>query len=660
LNADAGDDLIVAGKGSDTITTGSGADRIMLLPEPQSATVIEDFSLGIDLLDLTAIPDIDALTADMIGLDGADVMLRLLGDQTVLLRGVSPAQLLDAQDSLLFAISDTGGVSAKGSRADVHLSPKISISAVIPDTHVEDEGFAIPGISLAGDEDGWVAVEITATRLSGHDFAGAQSTSSGKGSASGKGNGSSHDFAGAQSTSSGKGSASGKGKGQNKGNKNPPEPSSDQVDDLLAPAFSLDIPDPVDLFSAAAVAGVEVGTADNRIVIEGRLDFVNDALETLMIAPARDMDKTLSLEVSVSTLAGSGATKTHYIEAQGVEDAPKIVSKEAAALALFDTPANQMIDTGRAVIFTEADLTALWTDPEGDAVSLNGFEVVDGTLTEISEGLWMLGARAAEGASLRMSVEAGGLSSTSTFDLLAGATGESSVANGINTASDALTVIPISSDFNVTNVPILLEDGVLKIGEMSAISIPEADLDGLALDFADGLFLGIGHFDAIGGPDGTDGNDWILGGRRDSFLFGEDGDDLITVSAESGVSHVFAGAGDDVVAISRRDPTEIATGPGNDTIVFQPDPSRGPTGLFTITVQDFTVGEDHIDLSDLGFEWEDLHFRELRFRGGSETAIEGSKEGIRLAVALQDVDPESLTADSFIFLSDEAEWQQFG
>ena len=133
-----------------------------------------------------------------------------------------------------------------------------------------------------------------------------------------------------------------------------------------------------------------------------------------------------------------------------------------------------------------------------------------------------------------------------------------------------------------------------------------------------------------GGDDllrGGEGNDTLHGGHQDDTLLGGAGDDRLD-----------GGFGDDVLVGGAGADTFVATGPSTDP--------QFPWVNGTDTVEDFTRGEDRIDLSQLasieGFE--DLHIT----ADGSTAVIDltGVQGG---TLRLENVSVDDLDASDFIF-----------
>ena len=133
-----------------------------------------------------------------------------------------------------------------------------------------------------------------------------------------------------------------------------------------------------------------------------------------------------------------------------------------------------------------------------------------------------------------------------------------------------------------------------------------------------------------GGDDllrGGEGNDTLHGGHQDDTLLGGAGDDRLD-----------GGFGDDVLVGGAGADTFVATGPSTDP--------QFPWVNGTDTVEDFTRGEDRIDLSQLASieSFEDLHIT----ADGSTAVIDltGVQGG---TLRLENVSVDDLDASDFIF-----------
>ena len=99
---------------------------------------------------------------------------------------------------------------------------------------------------------------------------------------------------------------------------------------------------------------------------------------------------------------------------------------------------------------------------------------------------------------------------------------------------------------------------------------------------------GDGNDDMYGGPAG--GDDQMLGGNGDDRIFGGKGDDTLT--GGEGHDLLKGGPGDDVLIADGNDMNVLHGGPGSDTFKFFPSNLGGGS------IQDFTDGEDEIDLRE--------------------------------------------------------------
>ncbi|HEY8617510.1 family 16 glycosylhydrolase [Phenylobacterium sp.] len=103
LTGGAGNDTLNAGQGPDQLIGGAGADAFVFKGLPWNAGKVKDFVVGTDRLDLSALPNRDAVTFETDGVGGTKVMLDVdgVGGQwpyhIVTLEGVSPAGLTAAK-----------------------------------------------------------------------------------------------------------------------------------------------------------------------------------------------------------------------------------------------------------------------------------------------------------------------------------------------------------------------------------------------------------------------------------------------------------------------------------------------------------------------------------------------------------------------------------
>jgi Ca2+-binding RTX toxin-like protein len=117
----------------------------------------------------------------------------------------------------------------------------------------------------------------------------------------------------------------------------------------------------------------------------------------------------------------------------------------------------------------------------------------------------------------------------------------------------------------------------------------------------DGLRGGLGNDTLLGG----DGNDWLVGDDGNDILIGGLGDD--TIIAGLGKDTIVGGLGDDT----------MTSGQGSNTFLWLANE------LGTDTINDFTLGEDKIDLIDLlGLESDQSLGQYLSFNfNGTDTTI---------------------------------------
>ncbi|MFV1495264.1 calcium-binding protein [Phaeobacter sp. JH20_02] len=131
------------------------------------------------------------------------------------------------------------------------------------------------------------------------------------------------------------------------------------------------------------------------------------------------------------------------------------------------------------------------------------------------------------------------------------------------------------------------------------------DLDGGAGN--DTIFAGNGDDVAVTGGDGEDlifggaGDDSVTGGNDNDELRGGDGDDTLegddgndVLRGGEGADSLDGGNGKDFLYTSKGDGDVLTGGDGNDVFVL-----KAATG--TTTVTDFIVGDDKMDVSELGY-----------------------------------------------------------
>ncbi|MUM77922.1 tandem-95 repeat protein, partial [Pseudodesulfovibrio sp. F-1] len=150
----------------------------------------------------------------------------------------------------------------------------------------------------------------------------------------------------------------------------------------------------------------------------------------------------------------------------------------------------------------------------------------------------------------------------------------------------------------------------------------------------DGLFIGGDGNDYAFGGEGNDtlkgnaGNDTLVGGSGNNLLVGGPGDDLLI--GGSGDDTFNPGSGRDV----------IRTGDGNDTIII--DPSVLADGGGEITVEDFTVGMDALDLQD-GMKVLDITFKDTEELNYAEVLVGKDSEQEQVVIKLLGVTQTSFS-----------------
>ncbi len=135
---------------------------------------------------------------------------------------------------------------------------------------------------------------------------------------------------------------------------------------------------------------------------------------------------------------------------------------------------------------------------------------------------------------------------------------------------------------------------------------------------------------------GGAGNDSIYGRGGDDVIYGEDGNDFL--DGEAGNDVLIGGAGNDVILGSAG--TDIFRGDaGRDIFVIQ----RGGEGDF---IQDYTRGEDRIDLSLLGIT-SFAQVQAIAIQSGADTVINFGNGDF---LVLQNLTASALTATDFGFI----------
>ncbi len=162
--------------------------------------------------------------------------------------------------------------------------------------------------------------------------------------------------------------------------------------------------------------------------------------------------------------------------------------------------------------------------------------------------------------------------------------------------------------------------------------------DILAGDGEDNVLRGGGgHDDLYGGPAGgddqmygDDGDDRIFGGRGNDTLTGGEGNDLLK-----------GGPGDDVLIVDGNDMDVVNGGPGSDIFRFFPSDLGGGS------IQDFTDGEDKIDLTAFTNinSMDDLDIEDY----GDNVRIEVEGTDYLTTIILSDFDVNNLDNADFMF-----------
>ncbi|SFD70521.1 carbohydrate-binding protein [Roseivivax sediminis] len=193
------------------------------------------------------------------------------------------------------------------------------------------------------------------------------------------------------------------------------------------------------------------------------------------------------------------------------------------------------------------------------------------------------------------------------------------------------------------------------------------------------ILLGGAGDDAIGGGFGDDniaggdGNDMLSGGGRDDLLSGGVGDDTVlggdgndqlgggagrddldggsgndTLGGGLGNDSLAGGSGDDLVAGGGRNDT-LDGGLGNDTLIGGDGADTfifvDASGPEIDLVVDFDIGSDTLVLSAPATSEDPFSALQIDMLGGNAVIHDGDRE-----IVLQDIDPNELTADDFIFV----------
>lgn len=137
------------------------------------------------------------------------------------------------------------------------------------------------------------------------------------------------------------------------------------------------------------------------------------------------------------------------------------------------------------------------------------------------------------------------------------------------------------------------------------------------------------------------GGDLYLGGGASALVDGGAGDDLLV--GGGGADTLIGATGDDT----------LTGGDGADIFVFAPGPFGAAADAGDDRVLDFSVGEDRLDLSGRGLGFEDLAIGAsyLELPGGFRIPVGTLVTFAGGAVELENVAPEAITADAFIFES---------
>lgn len=169
--------------------------------------------------------------------------------------------------------------------------------------------------------------------------------------------------------------------------------------------------------------------------------------------------------------------------------------------------------------------------------------------------------------------------------------------------------------------------------------------DILAGDAGDNTLHGLAGDDTLyGGPaDGTtsSNNDHLYGGPGDDRLFGGQGNDTLTGGQGNDV--LKGGPGEDTLIADGDELDVLHGGPGRDVFVFSPSDLGGGT------IQDFTDGEDIIDLTAFNefASFTDLDITPL----GDNVHIELADTDYLTTIILSDFDVNDLDDSDFMFIT---------
>ena len=148
---------------------------------------------------------------------------------------------------------------------------------------------------------------------------------------------------------------------------------------------------------------------------------------------------------------------------------------------------------------------------------------------------------------------------------------------------------------------------------------------------------GDGNDDLFGGP--TGGDDEMLGGNGDDRIYGGKGNDTLT--GGGGNDLLKGGPGDDVLIVDGDDMDVVNGGSGEDTFRFFPSNLGGGS------IQDFTDGEDKIDLTAFT-NVSSINDLDIDDYGGN-VRIEVSGTDYLTTIILSDFDVNNLDNADFMF-----------
>ena len=293
----------------------------------------------------------------------------------------------------------------------------------------------------------------------------------------------------------------------------------------------------------------------------------------------------------------------------------------------------------KQILFTPNENILALTSSELGQVTFD-YEISDGNTTDI--------------ATVNLGLQVSNINSVQSIVL----DSQNNVTEG--TASNDTIYVGDSSEVSDANVNSIIGNNDIIIGDLdtiiqsgtdslqtSLLLNPQTDI--VNSGSGDDIIHGQGGSDILYGHTGNDyidggagndglrgglGNDTLLGGTGNDWLVGDDGND--TLIGGIGDDTIIAGLGDDKVIGGLGNDT-ITSGQGSNTFLWLANE------LGTDTIEDFTLGEDKIDLIDLlGLETDQSLAQYLSFNFGSgdttisiDTNLDGNADQ---SIILSDVD----------------------